>query len=122
MENNKLAVLQAKKNELVKAIKDKQKEIDCFDVSEYYDEDMFIDEMREEYGSVVIMGCEYDAIDTLRKIDNIAFREIYNNHMDGLDKSDLEEYRELEEELEDLEDELSEIEEQIEQLDQLENE
>ena len=56
MENNQLAELQAKKNELVKAIKDKQKEIDCFDVSEYYDEDMFIEEMREEFGTVSIMG------------------------------------------------------------------
>lgn len=116
MENNKLAELQAKKNELVKAIKDKQKEIDCFDVSEYYDEDMFIEEMREEYGTVNIMGYEYNAIDALYELDSIAFREMYNDYTDSLDKGDFEEYRELEEQLEELENELLEIEDEIEQL------
>lgn len=116
MKNNHLAVLQAKKTELLKAIKDKQKEIDCFDVSEYYDEDMFIDEMREEYGSVNIMGYEFNAIDALYKLDSIAFREMYNNHIDTLDKSDFEECQELEEELEELENELLDIEDEIEQL------
>ena len=114
MENNRLAELQAKRDELAKAIKDKQKEIDCFDVSEYYDEDMFIDEMREEYGTVNIMGYEYNAIDALYELDNIAFREMYNNHIDTLDKNDLEEYQELAEELEELENELLDIEDQIE--------
>ncbi len=114
MENNKLAELQAKKNELVKAIKDKQKEIDCFDVSQYYNEDMFIEEMREEFGMVKIIGYAYYAIDTLQEIDNIAFREMFNNHIDTLDKNDFEEYQELEEELLELEEELLELEDQIE--------
>ena len=116
MENNKLAELQAKKTELVKAIKDKQKELDCFDVSEYYNEDDYKQDIREEYGTVNIMGYEYYAIDTLRKIDYIAFREMYNNHADSLEKSDFKEYRELEEELEELENELLDIEEQMGQL------
>ena len=113
MENNQLAELQAKKTELLKAIKNKQKEMDCFDVSCYYDEDMFIEEMREEFGMVKVMGYKYYAIDTLREIDNTAFREMYNNHIDTLDKGDFEEYKDLEEELEELENELLEIEEQL---------
>ena len=116
MKNNHLAVLQAKRDELVKAIKDKQEEIDCFDVSEYYDEDMFIEEMREEFGTVKIIGHAYYAIDTLQEVDNTAFREMFNNHIDTLDKSDLKECRELEEELEELENELLEIDDEIEQL------
>ena len=116
MENNHLAVLQAKRDALKKAIKDKQKEIDCFDVSEYYDEDMFIEEMREDFGMVKVMGYKYYAIDTLREIDNTAFCEMFNNHLDTLGKGEFEEYQELEEELEELENELLEIEEQIEQL------
>lgn len=116
MENNRLAALQAKRDALKKAIKDKQKEIDCFDVSEYYDEEMFIEEMREEYGTVNIMGYEYSAIDALYELDNIAFREMYNNHTDTLDKNDFEEYQELEEELQELENELLEIDDEIEQL------
>ena len=95
MENNHLAVLQAKKTELLKAIKDKQKEIDCFDVSEYYNEDMFIEEMREEFGMVKVMGYKYYAIDTLREIDNTAFREMFNNHLDTMDKGEFE-YRDWE--------------------------
>lgn len=116
MENNKLAALQAKRNALIKAIDNKQKEIDCFDVSQYYDEDMFIEEMREEFGMVKIMGHAYYAIDTLQEIDNIAFREMFNNHLDTLDKEDFEEYKELGEELEELENELAGIEEVIDQL------
>ena len=116
MENNKLAALQAKKTELVKSVKDKQKELDCFDVSDYYNEGMFIEDMRGEYGTVNIMGYEYDAIDTLQKVDSIAFREMYNNHLDTLDKNDFEEYQELGEELEELENELLEIGDEIEQL------
>lgn len=116
MENNQLAALQAKRDELIKAIKDKQKETDCFDVSEYYDEEMFIEKMREECGSVNILGYEYSAIDSLYELDNTAFREMYNNHIDTLDKNDFEEYQELEEELEELENELLEIDDEIEQL------
>ena len=116
MENNRLAALQANRDALKKAIKDKQKKIDCFDLSEYYDEEMFIEEMREEYGTVNIIGYEYIAIDALYELDNIAFREMYNDYTDSLDKSDFEEYQELDEELQELENELLEVEEQIEQL------
>lgn len=116
MENNQLAALQAKRDELVKAVKDKQKEIDCFDVSEYYDEEMFIEDMREEFGMVKIIGHAYYAIETLQEIDNTAFREMFNNHLDTLDKGEFDEYKELEEELEELENELLEIDDEIEQL------
>ena len=116
MENNRLAALQAKRDALKKAIKDKQKELDCFDVSPYYDEDMFIEYMREEYGTVIIMGYEYNAIDALCRLDNIAFREMYKDYCDTLEKGDFEEYQELEEELEELENELLDIEDEIEQL------
>ena len=116
MKNNQLAALQAKRDELIKAIKAVQKKMDCFDVSEYYDEVIFIEEMLEEYGTVNIMGYEYNAIDALYKLDNIAFREMYNNYTDSLDRNNFKEYKELEEELEELENELLEIDDEIEQL------
>lgn len=116
MENNKLAALQAKRDELIKAIKAVHKKMDCFDVSEYYDEDMFIEEMLEEYGTVNIVGYEYNAIDALYELDNTAFREMFNNHLDTLDKGGFDEYKELEEELEELENELLEIDDEMEQL------
>ena len=112
--NQLLAALQAKRDGLIKAIEAKQKELDCFDVSEYYGEDVFIEDMRREYGTVNIMGYGYNAIDALHELDNTAFREMYNNHIDTLDKGDFEEYKELGGELEELENELLEIEDQIE--------
>ena len=114
MENNQLAELLAKRDELTKAIEAKRKELDCFDMSEYYGEGDYKQDMREVYGTVTIMGYEHYAIDTLQKIDSIAFREMYNDYTDSLDKSDFDEYKELEKELEELENELSEIDEQIE--------
>ena len=123
MENNQLAALQAKRNELKKAIKDKQKAMDYFDVSDYYDEEMFFDEMHEAFGYIDIMGIQYSAVHTLRKIDYIAFSEMYNNHINTLDKSDFEKYKELEEELEELEEELEELENELLDIeDQIENE
>ena len=118
MENNKLAELQAKKTELVKAIKDKQKAMNCFDVSDYYGEDDYKQDMREELGIADVIG-GYGSlyhIDILFEMRYTTFRTTYNDYIDGLNKSDFEEYRELEEELEELENELLEIEEQIEQL------
>ena len=50
-------------------------------------------------GTVNIMGYEYIAIDALCELDNIAFREMFNNYIDRLDKNDFEEYQKLEEEL-----------------------
>ena len=113
MENNQSA-LQARHDALKKAINGKQKELDCFDVSDYYDEYRFIEEMREEYGSVNIMGYEYNAIDAIYKLDNVAFREMYNNYTDSLDRDNFKEYKELKEELKELENELLDIEDQIE--------
>lgn len=114
MKNNQLAELQAKRDALKKASKSVQEKMDHFDVSEYYDEGMFIEEMREVWGTVNIMGCEFNAIDALHELDNIAFREMYNDYTDSLDKSDFKEYRELEEELEELENELLDIEDELE--------
>ena len=116
MKNNKLVALQAKRDELVKAISMKQKEIDCFDVDDYYYEGRFTDEMREKHGTVRIIGYDYYVIDVLNIIDYTSFRKFYNNYLFTLNKSDVEEYQQLEEELEELENELAEIEEQIEQL------
>ena len=118
MENNKLAELQAKRDELKKAIKDKQKEIDCFDVSEHYSEDDYKQDMREELGIADVIGCcgSLYHIDILFEMCYTTFCTTYNDYMGILNKSDFEEYRELEKELEELENELLEVEEQIEQL------
>ena len=74
MENNRLVALQEKRDELKKEIKEKQKEADCFDVSEYYDAEMFLDGMREEYGAVDIMGYEYNAISALYELAYFVYK------------------------------------------------
>ena len=118
MENNRLAELQAKRGELIKAIKAKQKELDCFDVSEYYGEDDYRQDMREELGIADVIG-GYGSlyhIDILFEMRYTTFRTMYNDYADILNKSDFVEYRELEEELGELENELLDIEDKIEQL------
>lgn len=118
MENNQLAELQAKKTGLIKAIKAKRKELDCFDVSEYYGEDDYKQDMREELGIADVIG-GYGSlyhIDILFEMRYTTFRTTYNDYIDSLNKSDFWEYRELEEELEELENELLEVEDEIEQL------
>lgn len=118
MENNQLAALQAKRGELIKAISMKQKEMDCFDVSQYYDEDDYKRDMREQLGIADVIGGygSFYHIDIVYELSYTTFRTMYNDYTDELDKNDLEEYQELEEELEELENGLMEIEEQIEQL------
>ena len=74
MENSKLAALQAKRDELKKAIKEKQKEADCFDVSEYYNAEMFLDGMREEHGAMEIMGYDYSAISALYELAYFVYK------------------------------------------------
>lgn len=116
--DSKLKALQTKRDELIKAIKDKQKEMDCFDVSEYYNEDRFIDDAEHVYGTVNIIGYECSAIEVFYELglSDTNFRMMYNDHINTLDKTNFEEYKELEEELEQLENELSEIDDEIEQL------
>lgn len=118
MENSKLAALQAKRGELIKAISMKQKEMDCFDVSQYYDEDDYKRDVREQLGIADVIGGygSFYHIDILFEMSYTTFRTMYNDYTNSLDKSDFEEYKEREEELEDLENELLEIEDQIEQL------
>ena len=119
MLNNKLAELQAKRYKrykLIKAIKAKQEEIDCFDVEKNYDEDMFVKHLGGAGGKVVFMWREYESVETMQKVDSSAFQEMFRDYVDGLDKGDFGEYRELEEELKQLENELLEIDDEIEQL------
>ena len=118
MENNRLAALQAKRDALKKVIKEKQKEVDCFDVSEYYDEDDYKRAMREQLGIADVIGGygSFYHIDIVYELSYTTFRTMYNDYTDELDKTNFEEYKELEEELEELENELMEIGEQIEQL------
>lgn len=106
----KLSALLEKRDELVKAIKEKQKELDCFDASEYYSEEDYIKEMRKELGAAdVVGGYGLYHIDIVYKLDYTSFRNMYNNYLDELNKYNFDEYKEME-------DELAEVEKEIEQL------
>ena len=101
MENSKLAALQAKRGELIKAISMKQKEMDCFDVSCYYTEFDYQSDMQDP------------AIDNVFETDYKKFRTMYDNHINMIDKSQFVGYQQLEEELKELENELAGVEEAI---------
>ena len=64
------------------------------------------EEMLDCEGPVSVCGMKFDASRILKKLDPIAYRCGMNDFVDGLDKSDFGEYRELEEKLEELEYEL----------------
>ncbi len=72
---------------------------------EYELEDMFNDFLNECYGTVKIAGYEYDTASVLKEIDEIAYREGFNNWLDSekeeenlFEHSDGEIYDEQEEE------------------------
>ena len=97
-----------RKAEILDRIEELEQEIKAFDISEHFDESEFEDELNED--SVEVCGYSYGAGTVLKEVDYTAFREAFNNWVDGKDNEEVEEYNEMVEELESLQDELSDIE------------
>jgi predicted nucleic acid-binding Zn-ribbon protein len=103
--------IEAKKEE----IKAKQNEIDSFeiDVDDYVEQyEAMINETNE---TVKIGSLEYDPAYTLKEVDPTAYRCGLLDYVDGIEKSDVQEYQDLEEELEELENELTDLENELEE-------
>lgn len=98
-------------------IADKQGEIDSFDKSEYVSESQY-DEMLDDCYESSIAGVEVCTSYALKQTDPVAYRCGYNDYVDSIDYSVIEEFVELEEELEELESELEELEEQLEEAEE----
>ena len=77
----------------------------------------FRDMLSDEYGSIDVCGMQMGAGQVLEECDPIGFREGLLNYVDGMDKSDYEEYGELELALVDAESALSEAEDALDKAD-----
>jgi septal ring factor EnvC (AmiA/AmiB activator) len=109
--------------ELELAIADKQKEINDFDRSEYVSYNQYDAMLDQCYEEIAICGLKYSPSVALNNVDEVAYNERFNDYVDSLDNSDVEEYNELESELEDLQEQLEALEdEKQELLDEAENE
>ena len=98
--------------ELEQAIADKQKEIDDFDKSEYVSYDQY-DDMLDGYSDPVTLGgLVYEPSFVLKRVDEVAYNNGYNDYVDSIDESDILEYQELEAELEALQEDLEVLEDE----------
>ena len=97
----------------IKSIKD---QMNNFDVADHYDEDEYYNEHLDSFGSVFISGGgEYEELRILREIDPIAFRQLYLDHCNAMEKVNIPAYIELQEEAESLEFELEDLESELEE-------
>lgn len=117
LERDEMEKTRKKIEVLKKEIEKKEIELDSFELdedSESVDYDGWIDEMYE--------GCElcnkYGASRILKELDPITYRCGLSDYLDGLEKEDFPEYKELQEELEELEDQLQELQEELETLEE----
>ena len=119
---NELSKFYSELTKLEIELNDLAKEIEDFDIEEAIGrEDLksIVDDFLDDEYPVIIAGMEYSASQVLKKIDPIAYRAIYDDYVDGLDKEDITQYQNMEEEHQHLSNEIESIQEQI---DELENE
>ena len=92
------------------AVKVAQAAVDAWEIDADSDEVVasFRDMLSDTYGVIDVCGMKMDAVKVLEGCDPIGFREGLLNYVDGMDKSDFDEYRELCDDLEAAESALSE--------------
>lgn len=92
-------------DDCIKAAKAKLEEIEHFEIEPDDWEDQYR-EMLNENGEVNICGFMYDSADALERLDPTAFRCGLIDFVDGIDRSEDPNFKELLEELDDIRDEL----------------
>jgi len=112
---SELTKLEIELNSLAKDMED----FDLEDALCREDIESIVDDFLDDEYSVTIAGLEYSASRVRKEIDPIAYRQIYLDYVDTLNKEDTEEYHDMEEDYKNLSDEIESIQEQI---DELENE
>jgi Rad3-related DNA helicase len=98
--------------ELREELRRLKKERDNFDVSEYADDEDYADWIDEIEGEVIICGMSYSASNILREVDPTAYRCIFSDYCDGLEKEDFKEYEDILEKIEEIEGDIEELEEE----------
>ena len=91
-------------NERIEEIEEKLSEL--IERKEFIESDQgeeeFKDFLNESYQAYEVMGLVFSAGDVISELDNITFREAYNNHYDNELSETQEEIKALEEELKEL--------------------
>ena len=104
--------LKVKLEELQEEARDKQYEIDNFEIDLGDKEYQFCDMLDDCYPELFNMLPSR----ILSECDPIMYNEELSNYVGSLEVSDEPAYKELEDELEEIEDEISDLQEQIEEL------
>ena len=94
---------------IVESIEALKHEIENFEPSEHVFHDEFDSMLDETNDPVIIAGMTFTPSQILKECDPIAYKEEFNNYVNGLDLSDIEAYRELTDELAELSAELEEM-------------
>jgi hypothetical protein len=94
--------------ELEAQLEQLNKDINNFDIADYFDESDFQNELDNNSEEVAVLGYTYGAGYALRELDPVAFRQEYNNWLDAKDSKEVAEYNELIAERDEVEEELAE--------------
>lgn len=105
-----MAKIEAKKAE----IEAKQKEIEGFelDIDDYVEQ---YEEALNSEGLVTVGGLTFEPATIIRELDPVAYSCGLNDYVDGIEKEENEDYKDLLDELEALEDELTDLENELEE-------
>ena len=114
---NALETAQAELEELEGQRDDMQIKIDSFELDESDYEDQYIEAIDSD-GAVMVAGMAFTASRILQELDPIAYNCGLSDYVDGIDKEEDEDYKELVEELEGLESQIITLEEEIEDLEE----
>jgi uncharacterized protein YlxW (UPF0749 family) len=94
-----------------------QGNIDSFELDESDYEDQYIECIDSE-GAVMVAGMAFTASRILQELDPIAYNCGLTDYVDGIDKEEEDDYKELVEELESLETQIITLEEEIEEMEE----
>lgn len=100
--------------DLESKLKEKQAELDSFELDNDDYVESYEDMLNDCYGE--FMNIQASRI--LKRCDEVAYRCGLNDFVDGMDKTDDPAYKAIEEEIEELENGISDIESQIEEIEE----
>lgn len=105
--------LETKIYDLENEIEALESKIEDFELDPYDLEDIYCEALDCE-GPVNVCGMEFNASDILREMDPTAYRCGLVDFVDGMDKTEAEEYQEMVEQLEEMKEELEDLENEFE--------
>jgi len=94
-------------------IKDLQDTLKYFSVDDIKEADDMFRDMINETNTVQVAGIIFDAADVLETFDPVAYNTYRNDYLDGVDLTELEEFKETEQELKECEEDLEVLQKEL---------